>query len=328
MRTERRQMPWGDLPRATQVAPDGIVLIDKPSGVTSHDVVGAVRRLAGTRKVGHAGTLDPMATGLLVIGIGRATKLLTYITGHDKTYETRIAFGATTSSEDADGTVGEWHSTEGLTLGAVDTAMADLTGDILQRPSSVSAIKIDGKRAHELMREGVDVQIPARRVHIAEFARTSELTESMFSDMSGEYRIIEMEAVASVSSGTYIRALGRDLGDALGVGAHLRMLRRTRVGAWNITQAQTIEHLAEYVAGGETIPCLGIDDVCADVFDVIEISEAEAVLLGRGQFINQRSASSWPAVAVHEGHAIALVSPRAGKLKPDLQIRIAAPSVQ
>ncbi|MGV9182233.1 tRNA pseudouridine(55) synthase TruB [Arcanobacterium canis] len=328
MRTERRQMPWGDLPRAIQVAPDGIVLIDKPSGVTSHDVVGAVRRLAGTRKVGHAGTLDPMATGLLVVGIGRATKLLTYITGHDKAYETRIAFGATTSSEDADGTVREWHSTEGLTSDAVDTAMAHLTGDILQRPSSVSAIKIDGKRAHELMRDGVDVQIPARPVHVAEFARISELTESTFSDANDEYHIVEMDAVASVSSGTYIRALGRDLGDALGVGAHLRMLRRTRVGAWNVAQAQTIEHLAEYVFAGETIPCLGIDDVCADVFEVIEISEAEAVLLGRGQFIDQRSASSWPAVAVHDGHAIALVSPRGGKLKPDLQIRISPPSAR
>lgn len=211
---------------------------------------------------------------------------------------------------------------DGLTPQAVDAAMATLTGDIMRRPSSVSAIKIDGKRAHELMREGVDVQIPAREVHVAEFRRTSELGKAWFSDGSGEYDVVLMDATASVSTGTYIRALGRDLGEALGVGAHLRMLRRTRVGAWNVSDAVTIEQLAGAVHSGEAIPVRGIDAVCRDVFPVIEVSDAEAQLLGRGQFIDKRPSDSWPAAAFCDGKAIALVSPRAGKLKPDLQIMV------
>ncbi len=200
----------------------GCVIVDKPAGMTSHDVVARARRSFGTRKVGHAGTLDPDATGVLVLGVGRGTKLLTFVTGVDKRYETEIVFGTETSTLDAAGEVTATHDMAGVTIEQVRAAAAGLTGDIEQVPPMVSAIKIDGRRLHELAREGKEVERPPRPVTIHEFA--IEPTDDP----------LVVRAAVHCSSGTYVRTLAADLGTALGGGAHLRALRRTAVGPWTL----------------------------------------------------------------------------------------------
>lgn len=208
--------------------PVGIAIIDKPSGMTSHDVVARCRKVFGTRKVGHCGTLDPSATGVLVLGVGRATKLLNYLTGQNKTYEATIVFGTNTSTLDADGEAVATFDMSGLDEAAVRAAVDGLTGDIMQVPPMVSAIKIDGRRLHELAREGIEVDRPSRPVHIGRF-------EISVTDDPLVYR-----AIVDCSSGTYIRSLAQDLGTALGGGAHIGSLRRTRLGAFNIDEAHGI----------------------------------------------------------------------------------------
>ncbi|RZI95898.1 MAG: tRNA pseudouridine(55) synthase TruB [Microbacterium sp.] len=214
-------------------APRGVLLVDKPGGVTSHDIVARARRALGTRKIGHAGTLDPMATGLLILGVGPATRLLTYIVGLDKTYEATVRLGVSTDSDDADGTVTAQAGPADLAAVA-DAAIADgisaLTGRISQVPSTVSAIKVGGKRAYDLARAGEDVKLKARDVTVSRF------------DVLGVRRTpagdaIDLDVVVDCSSGTYIRALARDLGAALGVGGHLTALRRTRIGPFRVDDA-------------------------------------------------------------------------------------------
>ncbi|WP_115727060.1 tRNA pseudouridine(55) synthase TruB [Actinomyces culturomici] len=230
------------------VSVPGIVVVDKPAGLTSHDVVARVRRLARTRKVGHGGTLDPMATGVLVVGVGKATRLLTWITGHDKTYCATIRFGATTSTDDAEGEIVSAPGCPALDPEALETAMAALRGDILQVPSTVSAKKIDGKRAYALAREGVEVELVPVPVTIARFESVSEPREAILPTDGGEVRVVDLDVEVDCSSGTYIRALARDLGVALGVGAHLTRLRRTRVGTFTLDDAHA---LADLEAEGE-----------------------------------------------------------------------------
>lgn len=212
------------------VGPSGICIVDKPTGWTSHDVVARARKLLGTRKVGHAGTLDPMATGVLVLGVGRATRLLTFITGVDKDYEAVIRFGIETDSLDADGEVTVRHDVEQLDADAVAAAAAELTGDLLQVPPMVSAIKVDGRRLHELAREGVEVERAPRAVRVDRF------------DLTPTDDPLVWTASVRCSSGTYVRSLAADLGHALGVGAHLAGLRRTRVGPFGIDEATELEH--------------------------------------------------------------------------------------
>ena len=211
--------------------PSGICVVDKPAGWTSHDVVARARKLLGTRKVGHAGTLDPMATGVLVLGVGRATRLLTFITGVAKTYEATIAFGVETDSLDADGQVTATHDMSGLDPAAVRAAAAQLTGDLLQVPPMVSALKVEGRRLHELAREGVEVERAPRPVTVRRFEVTP--TDDP----------LEWTAVVDCSSGTYVRSLAADLGRALGGGAHLSALRRTAVGPFELSEAHDLEHL-------------------------------------------------------------------------------------
>jgi tRNA pseudouridine55 synthase len=210
--------------------PDGICIVDKPTGWTSHDVVARARKLLGTRKVGHAGTLDPMATGVLVLGVGRATRLLTFITGVDKDYEAVIRFGIETDSLDADGEVTVRHDVERLDADEVAAAAQQLTGDLMQVPPMVSAIKVDGRRLHELAREGVEVERAPRPVHVERFAVAPTDDPLVWT------------ASVRCSSGTYVRSLAADLGHALGVGAHLAGLRRTRVGPFGIDEATELEH--------------------------------------------------------------------------------------
>lgn len=213
----------------------GILLVDKPGGMTSHDVVARARRAFGTRKIGHAGTLDPMATGLLVLGIEGATRLLTFIVGLDKTYEATIRLGVSTDSDDADGTVTQETDASSLPSDAISAAIEPLRGAISQVPSRVSAIKVDGKRAYALAREGIEVELAPRDVVVSRFEVLAERREG---------RAVDLDVVVDCSSGTYIRSLARDLGAALGVGGHLTALRRTRVGPFGVEGAAVLDDLA------------------------------------------------------------------------------------
>lgn len=220
----------------------GIVLVDKPGGVTSHDVVARARRALGTRKIGHAGTLDPMATGLLILGVDEATRLLTYIVGLDKTYEATIRLGVATDSDDADGAITATTDAGHLTSAAIAAAITPLTGRISQVPSTVSAIKVGGRRAYDLARAGEEVELKARDVTVSRFDVVRERTTT---DSSTAGAVVDLDVVVDCSSGTYIRALARDLGASLGVGGHLTALRRTRIGPFDVADAAAVDAIAE-----------------------------------------------------------------------------------
>jgi len=215
----------------------GILLVDKPSGLTSHDVVARTRKLAGTRKIGHAGTLDPMATGLLVLGMNSSTRLLTFVVGLDKEYTATIRLGQSSSTDDAEGDLGQQLDTSAVSDEAVAAGIARLTGEISQVPSTFSAIKVDGKRAYALARAGEEVELKSRTVTISAF----DVLETRRGASADGF--IDLDVRVECSSGTYIRALARDLGDGLGVGGHLTALRRTRVGPFSIADAATLENL-------------------------------------------------------------------------------------
>jgi tRNA pseudouridine55 synthase len=212
----------------------GLVIVDKPGGMTSHDVVARIRRLAHTRRVGHAGTLDPMATGVLVIGVEKATRLLGHLMLTEKTYEATIRLGQSTSTDDAEGQPTGGAPASGVTRAALDAEVAKLTGEILQVPSSVSAIKVNGERAYKLTRAGEAPELAARPVTVYDFSVTAVR-------QAGDY--LDLDATVRCSSGTYIRALARDLGTALGTGGHLTALRRTAVGPYDIARAHTLKDL-------------------------------------------------------------------------------------
>jgi len=244
--------------RPNEAGPHGVVVIDKPRGWTSHDVVAKARGVLGTRKIGHSGTLDPDATGVLVLGVGRATRLLRFLTELPKSYQGEIVLGTETSTLDAAGEVTATHDMTSVVAEQVAAAAADLTGDLLQIPPMVSAIKIDGKRLHELAREGKEIERPPRPVHVGRFD---------IEPLEGEP--LAYACSVDCSSGTYIRSLAADLGKALGGGAHLRLLRRTSVGGFGLDQATTIEapvllpigvavaHLNEAVVDAATAAAVG-----------------------------------------------------------------------
>jgi tRNA pseudouridine55 synthase len=214
----------------------GLVIVDKPGGLTSHDVVARLRRLAHTRRVGHAGTLDPMATGVLVIGVEKATRLLGHLMLTEKVYEATIRLGQSTSTDDAEGQPTGGNPAGGVTREALDTEIAKLTGEIQQVPSSVSAIKVNGQRAYKLTRAGEAPELAARPVTVYEFRVTATREAGDF---------LDVDATVRCSSGTYIRALARDLGAALGTGGHLTALRRTAVGPYTLAQARTLKDLED-----------------------------------------------------------------------------------
>jgi tRNA pseudouridine55 synthase len=247
----------------------GLVIVDKPGGMTSHDVVGRCRRIFGTRRVGHAGTLDPMATGVLVIGIERATKILGLLSGASKSYAATIRLGQKTSTEDAEGELLQEVPAEQLTNASIAAAIAGLRGDIMQVPSTVSALKVGGQRAYRLAREGHTVEIPARPVRIDRF-------EILAARRHGH--LIDLDVEVDCWSGTYIRALARDLGDALAVGGHLTALRRTRVGRFGLDQARSLDELAEQ----PQLSCT-LDEACLQMFPrrAVTTEEAEAAANGR-----------------------------------------------
>jgi len=284
----------------------GLVLIDKPQGWTSHDAVARTRRLANTRKVGHAGTLDPMATGLLILGINSSTRLLTYVVGLDKEYLATIRLGATTTTDDAEGeelTRAPTGAVESLAAADIAAGIRELTGDISQRPSAVSAIKVDGKRAYARVRAGEDVELPARPVTVSDFDLVGSTAEDGFLDL--DVRVV-------CSSGTYIRALARDLGAGLGVGGHLTRLRRTRIGPFSIDAAEPLDTLDVDRA------LIGPADAASRLFDRLDLDEQQALELSQGKRIiaPTGAADGGPVAAVDpHGRLIGLAEYRSGKAK-------------
>ncbi len=258
--------------------PDGLLIVDKPSGWTSHDVVARSRRLCQTRKVGHAGTLDPMATGVLVLGVGRATRLLTYLVGCDKAYAATVRLGQATVTDDAEGEV---VTASGADLRVVHAglgeAVAALTGPIAQRPSAVSAIKIAGERAYHRVRAGEDVELPARPVHVAAF----EVGQLRAAEVEG-VPVVDVDIEVTVSSGTYVRALARDLGIALACGGHLTALRRTRVGGFGLDAAHPLNEL---MAIEGPMPVIPLAQAAAAAFPTRTLSDQEEWKVGVGQRI-------------------------------------------
>ena len=286
--------------------PSGLMVIDKPAGMSSHDVVSRMRRISGTRRVGHAGTLDPAATGVLILGVNKATKLLTYLVGQDKTYDATIRLGIETLTEDAEGehTAAHPEAVEALTAvgpeqmrARILEAVAGLRGDIMQVPSAVSAIKINGVRSYARVRGGEEVELPARPVTISEFtvhSVTAGFAEYVVEDPEGEHMatsvpVVDCEVTVSCSSGTYIRALARDLGKALGTGGHLTALRRTRVGAVRLQDAADLAELTARREASEgpleDLPLLPLEEAARRIFGARELSAAEASDISYGRRI-------------------------------------------
>ena len=274
---------------------DGLLVVDKPGGWTSHDVVARVRRLAQTRKVGHAGTLDPMATGVLVLGIGRATRLLGHLALTDKTYEATVRLGVTTVTDDAEGDVLAVRDAAGV--GDLAAALAALTGDIEQVPSAVSAIKVAGVRSYARVRAGEEVHLAARRVTVSELTVLARRGD-------------DVDLRVTCSSGTYVRALARDLGVALGVGGHLTALRRTRVGPFDLAASRTLDQLA---ADLTVVP---LDDAVAAGFARRSLTEQEAVALSYGKRLEPTGVGGAVGAFAPDGRCIALLEDRDGAARP------------
>ena len=280
-------------------------------GWTSHQVVGRMRRLLGTRKVGHAGTLDPMATGLLIIGVNRATRLLGHLAGQDKTYLATIRLGQSSATDDAEGDLSEVVAAAHLDQDAIEAAIAPLRGHIQQVPSSVSAIKVDGKRAYALVRAGTEVVLKSRAVEVSRFEVTDRRVD-------GEL----LDVVVDCSSGTYIRALARDLGTTLGVGGHLRMLRRTRIGGFDLPD-QLLNLSAD-----DAPALLGMGEVARGAFDCVDVGEADARALGYGQRIQVEVSGPDVAALGPGGDLVALLGPddAPGWARPTTVFAPASPS--
>ncbi|MEV6211019.1 tRNA pseudouridine(55) synthase TruB [Kitasatospora sp. NPDC051914] len=289
-------------------AADGLVVVDKPEGITSHGVVAKLRWLAGTRKVGHAGTLDPMATGVLVLGLERATRLLGHLMLTSKTYEATIRLGQTTITDDREGEITASAAADGVTREAIDAGIAALTGDILQVPSKVSAIKIDGKRSYARVREGEDFELEARPTTVHSFT-VHEQRSALAEDGTP---VIDLDVTVECSSGTYIRALARDLGAALGVGGHLTALRRTKVGPYGLEHARTLEQLEEKL---EVLP---IAEAAAAAFPRWDIDAEQARLLSHGMKLRAPGLGVDGPIAVFdpEGRFLALVEEKGGSARP------------
>ena len=274
----------------------GIALIDKQQGFTSHDVVAKLRKLLGTKKIGHAGTLDPMATGLLLMGVGAGTKLMQFLSGLDKTYLATIRLGASSSTDDAQGELGESRDASQVSREQLEAEILKLTGNIEQVPSSVSAIKVDGKRAYDLVRAGEEVVLKSRRVTVSRFEIVGEpLVVEKYLDINVE---------VDCSSGTYIRALARDLGEALGVGGHLSALRRTRIGSFEVSNARDIAQEPTLVTNLEVLKTL---------MPEVAISQQQEIDLRHGKRLALEISGTSCATA--NGRLVAVIEPVGSEVK-------------
>jgi tRNA pseudouridine55 synthase len=291
---------------AATKTPDGLVIVDKPSGFTSHDVVAKMRGIARTRRVGHAGTLDPMATGVLVLGVEKATKLLGHLALTEKEYLGTVRLGQDTLTDDAEGDVISSTDASAVTREGIDAGVAKLSGDIMQVPSKVSAIKIDGKRSYKRAREGEDFEIPARPVTVSSF-QVYDVRPAVAEDGTP---VVDLVVSVVCSSGTYIRALARDLGAGLGVGGHLTALRRTRVGPYGLDAAKTLD------AHQEELTVMPIAQAAAAAFPRWDVDEKRAALIMNGVRIDMPAHERAP-VAVYgpDGRFLALVEDQRGKAK-------------
>jgi tRNA pseudouridine55 synthase len=278
--------------------PSGLVVVDKPAGLTSHDVVARLRRILGTRKVGHAGTLDPMATGVLVCGVGRGTKLLGHLALDTKAYTATVRLGAATTTDDAEGEVVATADASQVDDAAVAAGIAELTGPILQVPSSVSAIKVDGRRAYARVRAGEEVVLPPRPVTVSAFTLLAR-------------RGPDLDVAVECSSGTYVRALARDLGSGLGVGGHLTALRRTRVGPFHLDHARTLPELE--AEPGLSLP---LADAVAVAFTRRDVDAGAAADLAHGRPLPATGLPGVYGVFAPDGRVLALVAERDGAARP------------
>ena len=276
--------------------PAALVLIDKQPGWTSHDVVAKLRGILGTRKIGHAGTLDPMATGLLVLGVDGGTKILQFISGSDKQYIATIRLGAATHTDDAEGDVVSSASARLITATQIDAEIGKLTGEITQVPSSVSAIKVDGKRAYDLVRDGKNVELKGRKVTVSNFQRTA--------DPRSVEDFLDFDVVVDCSSGTYIRALARDIGSALGVGGHLTALRRTKIDGFDVANATEID---------QPVVLLPLVDAAQALFGSISLTQDQARDIVHGKRISLEA--SGLVAATWNGELLAVLEPVGSQLK-------------
>jgi tRNA pseudouridine55 synthase len=290
--------------RSDADVPPGILLVDKPGGMTSHDVVARARRALSVRRVGHAGTLDPMATGLLLLGVGSATRLLGYLGGHDKTYEATIRFGETTVTDDREGELLATVPAGHLDDDAVRTALTAQTGPLLQVPSSVSAVKVAGRRSYERVRAGETVELEPRpvTVHRLEVHRIERPTSDL----------IDVDVTVECTAGTYIRAIARDAGAALGVGGHLTALRRTASGPFRIADAAAVEDAAAGLLAGGGAGSLGLAEAAVTVFPERRLTPEDAVALGYGQRIAPTGGAGLAAATAPDGRLVALVEDAGG----------------
>ena len=275
----------------------GILLVDKPSGVTSHDVVSRARRALGTRKVGHAGTLDPMATGLLLLGVDSSTRLLTYLVGLGKRYTATIRLGQSSTTDDAEGELSAPVDATGLTRAQLDSGMAALTGEIAQVPSTFSAIKVDGRRSYDRARSGEEVALAPRTVTVSRFELLAERRDAPF---------LDLDVVVECSSGTYIRALARDLGAALGVGGHLTALRRTDVGPFSVADAVPADAIAPEAVRDAA-------GVAEQLFPAVRLTDEQVAELTQGKKVRVEAADAGVVAALAaSGRLVGLVSVSAG----------------
>jgi len=289
------------------VSTDGLIVVDKPGGMTSHDVVARIRRLARTRRVGHGGTLDPMATGVLVIGVGRATRLLTYVIGAGKSYAATIRLGQATVTDDAEGEVVATTPAGAVTDDGVRAALAALTGEIDQVPSAVSAIKINGQRAYKRVRDGETVELPARRVTVSRLDVRDIRRDAP--------DVVDVDVDVTCSSGTYIRALARDAGAALGVGGHLTALRRTAVGGFTLAEAATLDQLEQRAPDVVNLP---LDAAAARFFPRRDATADETRVLSHGGPLTPAGITGPYAVFDPAGGLIAIVSERDGRARAEI----------
>lgn len=296
--------------------PGGLIIVDKPAGMTSHDVVAKVRRLAATRRVGHAGTLDPMATGVLVLGVERSTKLLNHLLLTSKTYSGTIRLGASTNTDDAQGEILTRSTGIDLDRSDIETAIASLTGEIQQRPSSVSAIRVDGQRAYARVRAGESVELAERPVTVERFELVGE---PRFGTAEAGYQFCDFDIVVDCSSGTYIRALARDIGQSLHaggepVGGHLTVLRRTRAGPFDLSHALTLEALAG-LADPIVLP---LPKAIAISMPIRTLAADDARELTFGRSIAPVGIEGEYGALAVDGHAVAILREWDGRARPVL----------
>ena len=287
-------------------AASGLVIVDKPGGMTSHDVVARIRRLAGTRRVGHAGTLDPMATGVLVVGVEKATRLLGHLTLTEKEYDATIRLGQATDTDDAEGQVIAEASAAGVTPDALRAAIAALTGEIQQVPPGISAIKVGGQRAYRLTREGAPPELAARPVTVSAL----DILDTRRSSGPAGQELLDVDVHVTCSSGTYIRAIARDLGAALGTGGHLTELRRTRVGPYLARDAATLEELAE------SLRVVPLAQAAGAAFARRDLTADEARRVGHGARLPAVGAGAGPVAAfAPDGTLVALLTEESGQAR-------------